>query len=175
MYFWHGLPHLGHAYAMLRAVPEQRNDMDELIRLKQDIGHRLVYDSVYILSFSEILNRDLIARMCTEYGKKALNSNLLTVSEIDKRDGFPMDFFDAKYVYLATPVMDQWQKNKHSIMSLLADSIQDQTVLGNYYEVVPDRYELDSGIKVTLFKRMRDIESSRIDNLRTIFESFKDM
>jgi hypothetical protein len=150
--------------------PPVRHDLNELRRLTEDIYKETETQKVYILSFSTTFHREVVVKAARIWFASEPNTNLLWVSDIDKRDSFPIDFFEANYVYLADPVGSEWKPDEQLVVSELGKALVDDNRLGKYYKRLPESYLLDNGLKVSVYKRMEPIEESSQLALLQIFK-----
>lgn len=87
-------------FAASRQHPFIRTDLVELERLHDVLGslNRQSPGYIYVLSYSFELNDDLLIHFCRQHVNAHYCSDVLPTSGIDKRDGFPMQLFLAKYI-----------------------------------------------------------------------------
>ncbi len=79
----------------IRAINDLLITLDHLIQSKNDL--------IYVLSSSYTLNEDILI-MASRMNHMTVHNHFLPVYHVDKRDGFPHQFFDAKYVVLGEPI-----------------------------------------------------------------------
>lgn len=118
--------------------------------------------SVYFLASSEILNDNLMIRLC--YPK----DNALTVrgyAHSDLRDGFSTELPKAKYVVVCDPVQLHLAAGTQRVMGIPANEI----LGGANYEYMQE-WTLDRGVKAKLYRLAKDFSQQDIRELAARFD-----
>lgn len=108
---------------------------------------------ITILGTSPILNESMIR---TFLGKK-YNKNILSTSQIDRRDGIPIKSLLADYIVVADPVQYQFSPDVHTVITIPSQKIQNHQGLGNAFEQYEGYYSLGENIRAKIYHRFRDI------------------
>lgn len=128
--------------------PVQRTDKDTISKLDkklEDIVRNEEY--VYVLSSSDYFSCAIL-----QNNKLPVTPgyNIVNAHQVDKRDGFPEFFFDAKYVIVADPIQTHLAKGSQDVISYLS-----QTIIDNEAENLNliDEYLIDNGVKLKLYRK----------------------
>lgn len=126
-------------------------------------------DYVYVLASGRILNSDILRKIYLPNYNNALH-NLYQTCDVDLRDGFPVEFFNAKYVITTLPV-DLHLGSGQEVVKYLAENINNKnTYLGKHYQQI-DNVQLDEGYVAIIYKKVSDFNSSDYDKLIDYYDS----
>lgn len=155
-----------------RHHPEVRTDLETLDRLLGDLKTRRAraQGSIYVLASSRILNSNLLVNGCRQFNRDAtLCDAILRTHDVDKRDGFPIQFLDARYVVLGMPIQYHLAPEHQRVVGILADKIGSGHGVGTAFRRLPERYELDDGVQVWLLERIEPFEEAHLSQLEREF------
>ncbi len=122
-------------------------------------------DTTYIISSSDTFNDSLLRDV--DLPNRFID-NILTVSHVDKRDGFPNGFFGANYVLVANPVQYHLTGGQgQMVITVLADAVLSGSC-ANLTKL--KEFSIDNGVKVEVFKRTGKYDEAFVSTLRSIFK-----
>ena len=151
--------------------PLVRNDIEQIETLlnKLNLMTAGTGDYVYVLASGRILNSDILRKIYLPNYNNALH-NLYQTCDVDLRDGFPVEFFNAKYVITTLPV-DLHLGSGQEVVKYLAENINNKnTYLGKHYQQI-DNVQLDEGYVAIIYKKVSDFNSSDYDKLIDYYDS----
>ncbi len=134
--------------------------------LKQSIGD----SSVYVLATSEYFSEDILMNSLLPYDLKPI-SNMARSHVWDKRDGVPRQFFHYQYIVIADPIQFQFEPESHRVVSILVEGILEGGILQPYYEKIMT-YDITKGIKVYIYKKVKEIPSEIVDKISNQFKRY---
>ena len=128
--------------------PLVRDDLKEIDRLLQYI-ERLSADkpgaSFYLLSSSALWNSSILQTAVKEkYKNPDRMPRINTTSDVDRRDGFPLQFFTSRYVIVAEPLQYHLDKKNQRIITLPSEKILGKEGIGLNYKELPESFDLDN-------------------------------
>ena len=137
--------------------------LDHLIQSKNDL--------IYVLSSSVTLNEDILIN-ASRMNHMTIHKHILPVYHVDKRDGFPHHFFDAKYVVMGEPIQYHLNPNDQRVIGILGDQILHQKDIGLSYERLPYEFSLDNNVRVSIYEKKYPVRGSDIEDLSKLFISY---
>jgi hypothetical protein len=143
-------------FPRLTYYPMVREDIDEIKRMLNALGSILLdhNDSVYVLAGSELLNSEHFQKASLSLkGIPPVDRYFFRTHDLDLRDGFPSDLFNAKYVIVTDPVQCDLGCKKQRVISIAAESILKGENMGSSYERLPYEFTLQRGVKAYIYKR----------------------
>jgi len=138
--------------------PQVRHDLEELKRLLSSLdtissGRE---GGVYVLSSSQKLSDHVLAFSNLSLGTSFRSPNeVLGAAHVDRRDGFPRGLLVADVVLVADPVQYHLRAEDQRTIGEPATSFLDGTDIALAFSRLPDRFELDGGVMVTIYQRQR--------------------
>ena len=96
-------------------------------------------------------------------------NRLLVTHDVDKRDGFPWQFFQARYVVVTNPVGYHLAPENQRVVGLLAEELLRGEKLGQAYERLPFEFPLESGGKVYIYKKAKAFMAEDLQDISNIF------
>lgn len=150
----------GHAGLLgdVRLRPVVRHDLDEVRVLLEVLDRRLRLrpGPVYVLASDGPLTDTSLGfanlSLGTDYRAPRF---VLASAHVDERDGFPEGLLAARYVLLPTPVQGAVPAAHHRVLTEPAAELQAGTGIGAAFRLAPERFELDGGVTVLLYERLR--------------------
>jgi hypothetical protein len=155
-----GIRHFPPVRGDITAIHDVLTTLDRLIQSKNDL--------VYVLSSSMILNEDILMT-ASRMNHMTVHHQMLPVSHVDKRDGFPRHFFDAKYVVLGEPIQYHLRPSDQRVIGILGDQILHQEKIGSSYERLPYAFSLDNNVRVSIYERKRPVKKADVEELSKSF------
>lgn len=148
--------------------PTVRKDLRTIDKIVDDLNAVLKEgDYVYVLSSSHTFNDDLLRKSKLPDMSNSIKG-LLNTSHIDKRDGFPLDFFRAKYVVVANPLQLHQNREGQQVVEILQSGMMDpNSIRKGYKPIASYRVGQDNEIEVILFEKIAPLpygEVKRISN-----------
>ena len=158
-----------------RHYPFFRPDIDLINKLLDSLESALqsANDNVYVIASSPILNEEILENACS-FGNhpQDLCTRILPSSHVDKRDGFPSQFLDAKYVIVTAPVQYHLRQEAQRVIGILADQILSRRGIGSSYEKLPDEFVLDTNVTAFIYKKVKPFKKADLDNLSKLFMDY---
>jgi hypothetical protein len=153
--------------------PLVRDDLKEINRLLQYIG-RLSADkpgaSFYLLSSSALWNSSILLTAVREkYKDPDTMPRINTTSDVDKRDGFPLQFFTSRYVIVAEPPQYHLEKKNQHIITIPSEKILRKEGIGLNYKELPESFDLDKNIVLHMYEREKPPD---YDSIRSTLDDF---
>jgi hypothetical protein len=137
--------------------PLVRDDLKEINRLLEYI-ERLSADkpgaAFYLLSSSALWNSSILQTAVKEkYKDPDTMPKINTTSDVDKRDGFPLQFFTSGYVIVAEPLQYHLDKKNQHIITIPVEKILKREGIGMNYKELPESFDLDKNINLHVYER----------------------
>jgi hypothetical protein len=158
-----------------RHYPFFRNDMHEINKLLDFLENALQSgnDNVYVIASSSTFNDDILRNACA-FGNhpQDLCKKTLPSSHVDKRDGFPSQFLDAKYVIVTNPVQYHLGEEDQRVIGILADQILSRRGIGSSYTKLPEEFVFDNNVKAFIYKKVTPFKKADLDNLSKLFMDY---
>lgn len=164
--------------------PLIRNDLDEFDRLARFLDEQVANGpksaGVYVLAGSQTLNPEHLRNIGPSLGQEyGVQDRLLRASIVDKRDGFPAELLDAYLVVISDPVQLSRRPEDQHVIQIPARQLKTQTGIGLAFERLPQVFQLDGGVEVSVFRRARPNTESEIgvlsDEFRAIYPDRPDV
>ena len=91
-------------------------------------------------------------------------------ADVDLRDGFDTQFFDARFVVATDPVQTHLASGSEQIVETLNELVQDPaSYIGVHYQLV-DTFEFAGNISVRIYERISDYSQDDVERLATYFD-----
>ncbi len=153
--------------------PLTRKDLDQVRNLLLTLD-TLTRDSdgkIYVLTSSWTLNGDIARSGCHTFTPALVNleRNLLYTYDVDKREGFPLQFFQAQYVVVTNPVGYHLAPENQRVVGLLAEELLKGEGLGRSYERLPFAFALEDGSTATIYKKNTHFRANDLKRLSDTF------
>ena len=142
-----------------RHVPNSRSDMEELGIIVSDLNELVkgTEDRWYITASSQIFNVDTLRNYNLPDSVNTI-PNCAAVSEVDLRDGFPIDFFYSRYI-LSTDITQVHLNAGQDVIVYLNEEISKRnSAIGSHYKIIKE-YKIDDGITVFLREKISEYNS----------------
>lgn len=161
---------LGMAYK-----PMQRFDLAEIDSLIIDMNKLAGTEKkVYFVSSSGMYNSVTLAKAHFPNESEAI-PNLMNTADVDLRDGFPLQFLEARIVAVALPVQLHLRADGQRVVSLLATDVCDDTPIGRRFVQIGTHMlhpfkDGNYAVEVKVYERMSDWQLNDIDWLQAQFD-----
>ncbi len=137
----------------------EREDIDQLLALADyvdDLSAEHPHTAV-VLSSSLTLNADTLINLRPSLGlPEKENGTLIQYhGTVDKRDAFNWNTPTADYLIVADPIQVHLGEENQQVMTLLARWVLSGDGPGGAYEALPERFTLQGGVTVRLYRRTR--------------------
>ncbi|OIO55163.1 hypothetical protein AUJ46_01800 [Candidatus Peregrinibacteria bacterium CG1_02_54_53] len=164
-----------HFFTSMRLLPRVREDMNEFNKLRMTLN-TLIDESpgrIYVLSDGSVLKFQLLQYAYVSFldGPDQVNKNTNMTAVVDKVNGFPQNFFTAKYVVVANPILSLIKPEDSQVMHILADALLQGKTFAHSYDKRPEEFHLDRGVTVSIFERKRPIRKTDIAKLSSEFRA----
>ena len=135
-------------------APLRRGDLAEWLRLGQKMDAILLshgHGQVYVLGASTTINSSALLSL-----NRSLNQNFITpgfvdyTREVDRRDGFPIELLQAKYVIVASPVQTVLNPAEQQIVGAPEQEFMAGAGIAGAFEKLPYQFKLDAGVTYEL-------------------------
>jgi hypothetical protein len=179
---------LGPVIGVVDGAPLTRNDLAEWLRLGETMDAILLshgYGRVYVLGASTTINSSALLALNRSLDQNFRTPDFVEYSgEIDKRDGFPVDLLHARYVIVASPVQINkvFDPAEQQIVAVPEREFLEGSGIAAAFEKMPYQFmldggimytmdgglkvnQLDSGVKVYIFRKTRNITIQEVDQL----------
>jgi hypothetical protein len=167
---------LDFALPAVRQYPTIRTDLDQVQALL-DTLNEISKDSestIYILASSFSLNSSIAQEGCLllQRPHRELARKIALTNDVDKRDGFPVQFLKARYVVLTTPVAYHLAPQDQKVIGVLADQLVKGEGIGKSYEKLNYEFRLDDGSSAFIYKKSRPLDPNDLKALSDQFIEF---
>lgn len=142
----------------------------EYSRLAKDLFSLLQgEDTATVLGSNGTMSQELFIAL---FGPQVENK-LLDCSHLDRRDFFPVNPLNCKYVVVADPVQLHAAADAQQVITIPAREILDGTGLGRSYRRLPYKYDLGGGIKAYIYQKIRPFTDEQVEAfLSRFFRSY---
>lgn len=145
---------------------KSRNDIDVLKELETYLGvlNEQGYSGVYCLGSSGIINNDIL------YKLNAPNFSIpyicMNVSQVDLRDGFNTNFFDANVILACDPPQYHLSNGQDLLLKLNEIFLEGNVFNENYQ--LKETFCLDNNVNVMVYVKVRPLNHEDIEYIRNI-------
>lgn len=145
---------------------KSRNDIDVLKELETYLGvlNEQGYSGVYCLGSSGIINNDIL------YKLNAPNFSIpyicMNVSQVDLRDGFNTNFFDANVILACDPPQYHLSNGQDLLLKLNEIFLEGNVFNENYQ--LKETFCLDNNVNVMVYVKVRPLNHEDIEYVRNI-------
>jgi hypothetical protein len=158
-----------------RHYPYTRNDLQEINKVLDFFEDALQTknDNVYVIASSMTLNDDILRNACTfSNHPQGLCAKFLPANQVDKRDGFPSQVLDAKYVIVTDPVQFHLRPEDQRVIGILADQILSRKGIGSSFKKLPEEFLLDNNVRVFIYEKVATVKKTDLDTLSKLFTDY---
>jgi hypothetical protein len=156
-----------------RIQPIQRHDLPEIEALMRFIGDKVSnppgqppVKNVYLLSSSLLFNSSNLGTAGFQLNKPLpATDSICQTSDVDLRDGFPDSLLTAEIVLVADPVQTHL-KEEQKVLAVPARMFLQGRGFAQAFTRDPKVFQLDQGVHVYTFERVRPSTPEEIAQLR---------
>ena len=117
-------------------------------------------ENVYVLASSQEYNGQLFNNSNLPEKKSAING-LLSTHEVDRRDGFPVNFFRSKYVVVVDPIQLHLNPEEQTTIKYLSEQLLSGTGMGRSFELL-SHTDMGTGATIKIYKKINEIDFNDI-------------
>lgn len=163
-----------HLFAGAQHYPLVRHDTKTIENLMSYLNQNASSNStIYVAASSLILNDDILKNSCYYLSfNLPVCQRVLQNSSVDLRDGFPQQFLRADYVVVGDPIQYHLRPQDQRVVGVLADEIINKNNIGNAFELMPQKFTLDNGVEVKIYKKDRNFTPQELQNLKATFLTY---
>jgi len=165
----------GPLFTNMQHYPYLRNDIQEFDKIFNALNGLLSSpkDRVYVLASSAILNSNMMNNAFLSLHRyRSICLKILTTHDIDKRDGFPQELLDAKYVIVADPIQYTERPKDQRVIGIPAELILSHIGIGASFEKLPYEFTLDGNVKVYIYKKIKSFNKSDLFSFSKTLRSY---
>jgi hypothetical protein len=156
--------------------PLIRGDMEEIRKLVEFV-ERLSANkpaaTYYVLASSEVLNSSIMKNAVRAYDEDSpLILKIHETADLDRRDGFPIEFFDSRYVIVAVPAQYHLGKQDQKVISIPDERILNKAGIGMNYKKLPESFNLDQDVKVYIYEKEKPPDYQEIEEVLNEFLTY---
>jgi len=159
-----------------REYPMVRTDLDQVQALLDTLSDisRDSQSSIYILASSFSLNSSIAQEGCFFLHRphRELARKIATTNDVDKRDGFPVQFLIARYVVLTVPFAYHLAPQDQKVIGVLADELVKGEGIGKSYDRLNYEFRLEDGSSAFVYKKTRPLDPNDLKTLSDQFIGF---
>lgn len=145
-------------FTNVKCKPRIMDSYDENVKIVHYIENK--YETTggktYILASSESYNEDIIRSYYMPDFR--MRDMVYTANCIDLRDGFPEQFFEAKYLIVVDPAQYHLSPESQRIVGILSSAVLNQNQLGSYYNI-ENMEKDDQGRTIYYLEKIKDIDN----------------
>lgn len=149
-----------------------RHDIDDLKNFVAEMN-RLTAGTdkkIYLLASSDLYNSSTLHAIQIPESHNAL-PNLFGTEDIDLRDGFPLQFFEADYVIVTEPIQTHLLPKDQSIVVKPAQWLTSPSPISRHFKLIKEYSFNADGSPVTfkVYEKISPLEQSDIDFAEKVF------
>jgi hypothetical protein len=159
-----------------RVEPLVRTDFETVGELGQFVDGLVAGDAphtMYVVASSSLMNRDtVVSALPAKDQYKLARDRILWTHDVDGRDTFPADVWPtASFVLLATPTQYHLGPQNQYLIGVLAQELGPGGHLSRFYQQLPEQFELQDSVHVTILQRTGVIPSEEIARVEEEFNA----
>ena len=149
-------------------IGHNRNDLESIYRLADSFAEG---DKVYVVASSDKFNADILRK---SFVKRDLpcDYEILTDANVDLRDGFPEQFFDATKVVVCDPAQVHLRADGQRVVTELFDFVKDPGAPTSRHYRFKESYPLDYGISADVYEVVSLYDASDYAYVRNTFDKY---
>jgi hypothetical protein len=159
-----------------REYPMVRTDLDQVQALLDTLSDidKDPRATIYILASSFSLNSSIAQEGCflLQRPHRELSRKIASTNDVDKRDGFPVQFLTARYVVLTMPFAYHLPPQDQKVIGVLADQLVKGEGIGKSYERLNYEFKLDDGSSAFIYKKTLPLDPNDLKTLSDQFIEF---
>jgi hypothetical protein len=103
---------------------------------------------------------------------RELSRKIAFTNDVDKRDGFPVQFLTARYVVLTLPFAFHLPPQDQKVIGVLADELVKGEGIGKSYDKLNYEFHLGDGSNAFIYKKTRPLDPNDLIMLSEQFIGF---
>jgi hypothetical protein len=159
-----------------RQYPMVRSDLDQVQALLDTLNEisKSPGSMIYILSSSFSLNSSIAQQGCLLLAPAhvELEHRIMLTNDVDKRDGFPVQFLRAQYVVLTTPFGYHLPPQDQRVIGVLANQMVRGEGIGSSYDKLEYEFKLEDGSSAFIYRKDRPLDPDAVKGLSDQFMDF---
>jgi hypothetical protein len=159
-----------------REYPMVRTDLDQVQALLDALSDitKGSPSTVYVLASSFSLNSSIVQEGCFSLQRthRELARRIALTNDVDKRDGFPVQFLTARYVVLTLPFAYHLPPQDQKVIGVLADQLVKGEGIGKSYDKLNYEFRLEDGSSAFIYKKTRPLDPNDLKSLSDQFIEF---
>jgi hypothetical protein len=159
-----------------REYPMVRTDLDQVQALLDTLSDitKGSPSTVYVLASSFSLNSSIVQEGCflLQRPHRELSRKIAFTNDVDKRDGFPVQFLTARYVVLTLPFAYHLPPQDQKVIGVLSDELVKGEGIGKSYEKLNYEFSLGDGSSAFIYKKTRSLDPNDLKTLSDQFIGF---
>ena len=159
-----------------REYPMVRTDLDQVQALLDTLSEvsQGSPSTIYILASSFSLNSSIVQEGCLllQRPHRELSRKIAFTNDVDKRDGFPVQFLTARYVVLTLPFAYHLPPQDQKVIGVLADELVKGQGIGKSYDKLNYEFSLGDGSSAFIYKKTRPLDPNDLKTLSDQFVGF---
>jgi hypothetical protein len=162
----------GSLFPQWRFHPLVRNDIDVLENLLARVNELELKQpgDLYVLASSEVLNSNALQNVCKLHPDPQFFCNsILSTNDVDKRDGFPHQFLQARYLIVACPTQYHLRPQDQRVIGVLAREVMEGHGIGASFQRLPGEFKLEKGVTAWIYAKVRPFEKPDLAALEAEF------
>jgi len=151
-------------------IPIVRTDYNEMLNLVKDLKVKTTPNSpILVAGSSWILNEGVLANAETQLvGRKNRQLNILGILHADSYKHIPIkELLKAEWVVVPSPFQWHMRPDVQQCVQVLHDAFIDSWEISKDFELTPKRYQLNDGVIVKIFHRIKST-SSEVEQLTLV-------
>jgi hypothetical protein len=164
------------ALPRLRQYPMVRTDLDQVQALLSSLNDisKESDSTIYILASSFTLNSSIVYQACfaLQPPHYQLAPSIAQTNDVDKRDGFPIQFLRARYVVLTIPFGYHLAPQDQRVIGVLADQLVKGEGIGKSYDRLNFEFRLEDGSSAFIYRKARPLDPAAVRTLSDLFLNF---
>jgi hypothetical protein len=150
-----------------RVRPAVRADLQEVERLLDFLDRMTTQRPgyVYVLGCTGTLSEQTLAFANRSLGTDFSSPRLiLQAANVDRRDGFPSMLLEASYVVVPDPAQINMRPEDQQVVVMPTHSFLDDRDIALAFRRLPEDFELEGGVTVSVFERERPNTRQELDD-----------
>ncbi len=153
-------------------LPPVRNDIADLKNFVADIKEISAGRKIYFVASSGLYNATTLQKISVPETHYAL-PNLIWTADVDLRDGFPIEFFDAEIVIVAEPVQIHLLPENQSVVVGVAYAMLNPTNFSAHFKLIREQNfspAENESVTFKVYEKISPFDKSDIDIAEKYFE-----
>ena len=147
-------------------LPEKRTDIVQIQKLSSYLEEISDNSKIYVVSSSKIFNDDILRKLYMPYIINNL-PNMTITHHVDKRDGFPKEFFEADVVIVADPLQYHLNPKDQEVIKILGENVLEGKLKNLRFM---KNFEIDDGVNIKVYKKELSFTNEEIENIENEFK-----